>query len=206
MRIPTARTAIAFLLLAVSFLPAGKWEVSNLVADTLTVPLPTDSLEAEVLFPVEDHRSIAGSYLGVRQKTKLMNYIPVDEYVVLNEPLSVSLGKFISRDTTDPGRTLVVENLTLWYDKSIPFRAGWALNGYTRLRDASGETLRDWQWEVREEKKKKDKSAKKKIKGFKLFGKKDKKKKEDILKEKFSDLMATWMRLRPGRSPGMIPR
>ena len=197
------RCLLTILFLLTSVLPAQDWrsKIPNLILDTLVVPLAVDSLEFPELPHIVDRRKEAGNYLTTRQKLKFGNYIPVDERVVLSDSLSVVLARFLAADSVTVEGRLVVDHLSLWYDRSIPRRAGWVLNGYTREEMNVGETVRDWQWEVREENKKRKKGkeqkddTKEKKDGFRLFFKKDKPSDEEIHREKFEKLISRWMTL-----------
>ncbi len=155
-------SAIFLVLISVSL--AQKWQpkIPNLILDTLVVPLPADSLDISDFPEVLDTRKEGGNYLATRQKLKIGNYIPVDEKVVLTDSLSLVLGKSLAADSVTFEGRLVIDHLSLWYDSSIPRRNGWVLNGYTREETAKGETVRGWQWEVREEKEKKQKGEQEK--------------------------------------------
>lgn len=54
----------------------------------------------------------------------------------------------------------MIDNISLWYDGSPLFLKGWTLNGCTRLTDGKGTTIREWQWEHRVKKKRKQKAEK----------------------------------------------
>ena len=194
-------SAIFLVLICVS--SAQKWQpkIPNLILDTLVVPLAADSLDISDLPEVLDTRKEGGNYLATRQKLKIGKYIPVDEKVVLTDSLSLVLGKSLAADLVTLEGRLVIDHLSLWYDRSIPRRDGWVLNGYTREETARGETVRDWQWEVREEKEKSKKGKKQKGKAkekkdwFKLFSEKEKPSDEKIHQEKFNKLISRWMAL-----------
>lgn len=193
------------ILLSISSAQDWRSKFPNLILDTLVVPLAVDSLELLELPHVVDGREEGGNYLTTRQKLKLADYIPVDERVVLTDSLSVTLGKSLAADSITMDGRLVIDHLSIWYDTSIPRKKGWVLNGYTRLETVDGETRRDWQWEVREEKKKgkkeKGEEAEETKDGkesgglSKLFSKKDRPSPEEIQREKFGKLVSRWMAL-----------
>ena len=193
----------AIFLVLISVSSAQKWQpkIPNLILDTLVVPLAADSLDISDFPEVLDTRKKGGNYLATRQKLKIGNYIPVDEKVVLTDSLSLVLAKSLAADSVTLEGRLVIDHLSLWYDSSIPRRNGWVLNGYTREETAKGETIRGWQWEVREEKEKNKKGnkqkgeAKEKKDGFKLFSNKEKPSDEELHQEKFNKLISRWMTL-----------
>ena len=131
---------------------------SKFVADTLVINLPEDSslIAADMPLRVVDYRETPGPFLGIRQ-IKKWKYIPVDQYLVLPESLSAALGRRLPADFTRPSDTLVIDKVSIWYDGSPMFLKGWTLNGRTRLVNSEGSTLRDWQWEHRVKKKRKQK-------------------------------------------------
>jgi len=137
---------------------AFKFSWSELISDTLYVSTYADSL-APTEFPaiqVRDERGDPPTIIGIQQ-TKKWNYIPVDQYIALNEPLAIQLSRFLQKYQVRGDQTLVIDNLSVWYDASPIFDAARTLNGYTRLVDSSGKTIRDWQWELREKKVRKQK-------------------------------------------------
>ena len=132
---------------------------SKFIADTLVINLPEDSslIAADMPLQVVDYRETSGPFLGIRQ-IKKWRYIPVDQYLVLPEPLSTALGRYLPADTAQPGIALAIDNIFIWYDGSLMFGNGWKLNGRTRLVDGGGTTIHDWQWEHRVKKKRKQKA------------------------------------------------
>jgi len=129
---------------------------SDLISDTLYVSTYADSLKPTD-FPVvevRDARPDPPTILGIQQ-TKKWRYIPVDQFIALNEPLAIQLSKFLQKNRVNGDQILIIDNLSLWYDASPTFGAARTLNGYSRLVDSSGTTIRDWQWELREKKVKK---------------------------------------------------
>ena len=77
---------------------AFKFSWSELISDTLYVSTYADSL-APTEFPaiqVSDERGYPPTILGVQQ-TKKWNYIPVDQYIALNEPLATQLSGFLQK-------------------------------------------------------------------------------------------------------------
>ncbi|UCH61673.1 MAG: hypothetical protein JSU77_07595 [Fidelibacterota bacterium] len=131
---------------------------SKLIADTLVINLPEDSTltAPELPLQIRDNRETPGPVLGIRQIKKWL-YIPVDQYLALSESLSTTLGKHLPADLVRPGDTLVIDKISIWYDGSLMFLKGWTLNGRTQLVDGGGAVIRDWQWEHRVKKKRKQK-------------------------------------------------
>ncbi|MFC1548068.1 hypothetical protein ACFL5M_06035, partial [Candidatus Neomarinimicrobiota bacterium] len=120
-----------------------KWEFSwaDLIADTLELQLPVDStfIPPEITLRIRDNRPVAGPVVGIKQTTKY-RYIPVDQYLALQEPLAEVMAPYLPADSTQSGDTLLVDNIFIWYDSKPWFHRGWMLNGYTRLLDEQGGT------------------------------------------------------------------
>ena len=156
--LPFLLTALVCAVL-VSSASAQDLTFSRFIADTLVINLPEDSTltAPELPLQVRDDRETPGPVLGIRQIKKWF-YIPVDQYLSLPESLSAALGGHLPADLIRPGDTLVIDNISLWYDGSPLFLQGWTLNGRTRLVDSEGATIRDWQWEHRVKKKRKQKT------------------------------------------------
>ena len=129
-----------------------KWEFSweDLIADTLELQLPEDStfVPPEVTLAVRDNRPLRGQAVGIKQ-TKKYRYIPVDQYLVLKAPLAEVMAPYLPIDSAGTTDTLLIDNISIWYDHKPWFQSGWLLNGYTRLVDEHGRTILDWQWEER---------------------------------------------------------
>jgi len=130
---------------------AFKFYWSELIADTLYVSTYADALTLTDFPAIQilDERVDPPTIIGIQQ-IKKWRYIPVDQYIALNEPLETQLTKFSQKFQVTGNQTLVIDHLSLWYDASPTFGAARTLNGYTRLVDSSGKTVRDWQWELRE--------------------------------------------------------
>lgn len=158
MRMPVLIRFFILALLA-SSVHAQAWDWSRFIADTLVIQLPVDSnhVDTASLIQVMDNRETPGPVLGIRQ-VKKWRYIPVDQYFVLKEPLAEALTRYLPERPMPPETTLVIDNITIWYDGSPMFFAGWTLNGYTQLVDVEGTAIRDWQWEFRLKKKRKRKT------------------------------------------------
>ena len=139
---------------------AFKFSWSELISDTLYISTYADALTLTGLpaISVNDERAESPTILGIQQ-IKKWHYIPVDQYIALNEPLEIQMTKFFQKFQVTSNQTLVIDYLSLWYDASPAFGAARTLNGYTRLVDSSGKTVRDWQWELREKTAKNQKPA-----------------------------------------------
>ncbi|UCD39074.1 MAG: hypothetical protein JSW54_06230 [Fidelibacterota bacterium] len=137
------------------------WDFSwtQFISDTLVIEPPVDStfVPPEITMVVRDNRPDPGPVIGIKQ-IKKWRYIPVDQYLTLEEPLADLLGRHLPADTTLADASVVIDNLSIWYDGKPWFLQGWTLNAYTRLVNADGTTLRDWQWEHRIKKKRKRKA------------------------------------------------
>jgi hypothetical protein len=129
---------------------------SQFISDTLVIKPPVDStfVPPETTMTVVDNRPDPGPVIGVKQ-IKKWRYIPVDQFLVLEEPLADILSRHMPADTAHTDASVVIDNLTIWYDGKPWFLQGWILNAYTRLVNADGTTIRDWQWEHRIKKKRK---------------------------------------------------
>ncbi len=135
-----------------------KWSFNKLIADTIYIVTAADSVfpPAEKKLKIEDQRLIPSSILGIQQ-TKKLRFIPVDQYVALKEPLTVLLTRYLQKDSVTFDQTLIIDNLSLWYDDVTWFSQVRVLNGYSRIVGENGKTLWDWQWELREQPHKKQK-------------------------------------------------
>ncbi len=144
------------------FNPTAGQEVnlSRFVSDTLKIQLSVDSLtyKREAGLTIIDSRDLPGDLIGIQQ-VKRWRYIPVDQYIVLHEPLINTLKKYYLKDSCDFKGTLDIKNLTLWKDKKPVFSKGRKLNCYTILIDSSGNAISDWMWEFTVKKKRKQKDA-----------------------------------------------
>ncbi len=149
------------LLLLLFNLAAGQeLNLSRFVSDTLKIQLSVDSVtyKRESRLTIVDSRDLPGDLIGIQQ-IKKWRYIPVDQYIVLHEPLTNTFKKYYLKDSCDFKGTLYVKNLTLWKDKKPVFAKGRKLNCYTILIDSSGNTVSDWMWEFTIKKKRKQKDG-----------------------------------------------
>lgn len=77
-------------------------------------------------------------------------FIPVDHYYVIKQPLADMVNWYLGSSLADyHNNKLIIGNVTYWEDKNPIFSKGPILNGYTKLVDENGKTIKDWQWEIR---------------------------------------------------------
>lgn len=122
----------------------------ELIADTLHVPMDfvsSDMMEITTI-SVADHHEFGPRILDVRQVNKYL-IIPVDQYLVVSDSLSVLFQRFLGDPLPHTDATLHIGTLDLWHDGKPFFATGWMLNAETRLVDGSGETVSVWQWELK---------------------------------------------------------
>jgi len=136
-----------------------KFDINEFIADIVTVSLPVDSfkVDRQLKFKIIDDRSIPGPILGI-QTSKKWKYIPVDQYIVIQNELGSTLGHYFLRDSVDMNGSLYIKNLYHWYDGSPALSKGRKLNAYTVLEDSSGNIVSDWIWEFTLKPAKKEKS------------------------------------------------
>ena len=136
-----------------------KFDINEFISDTLTVSLPVDSfkVDCQLKLKIIDDRSIPGLILGIQTSEK-WKYIPVDQYVVIQNELGSTLECYFLRDSVDMNGSLYIKNLYHWYDGKPAFNKGRKLNAYTVLEDSSGAVVSDWMWEFTLKPKKKQKS------------------------------------------------
>ncbi|MEA3287732.1 MAG: hypothetical protein U9Q77_10225 [Candidatus Marinimicrobia bacterium] len=151
--------SIAFSLAIPSTISAQWFELPTLetfISDTLYITIPQDStlndLSSEM--QVQDSRAVAGNILGIRQ-TKIWKYIPVDQYLAMNQSLAVLLQEQFASDSLNLTGTLQITDLILWTDSKPVLDKGLCLNAYTTYHDSVGNPVSDWMWEIRLKKKKK---------------------------------------------------
>lgn len=83
------------------FLVTGQADfISDFIADTLFIHLPVDSLLLAIDTPykIVDNRKLPDNILGIQQ-IKKWKYIPVDQYIAINKPLSDVLQRYMMRDS-----------------------------------------------------------------------------------------------------------
>jgi len=122
----------------------------KLIADTLHIPMDfvsNDMMEGTGV-DVVDHHEADPQILDVRQINKYI-IIPVDQYLIISDSLSVLFQRFLGDPLPNTDATLHIGALDLWHDGKPFFATGWMLNAETRLVDASGETISVWQWKIK---------------------------------------------------------
>ncbi len=134
--------------------------LETFISDTLEIQVPMDSSIDGKLSKLEviDSRNLDGNILGIRQ-TKKYRYIPVDQYLALNQSLSDLFQIQFVKDSLAQSGILHVSNLILWWDGSSVLDKGLCLNAYITYHDTSGEPVSDWMWEIRLKKEKKEEEA-----------------------------------------------
>ncbi|NQV30825.1 MAG: hypothetical protein HQ508_08055 [Candidatus Marinimicrobia bacterium] len=135
-------------------------DLNTFISDTLKIQVPVDSTLAGKTtdLMVIDSRALDGDILGIRQ-TKKVKYIPVDQYLALNQSLADLFQARFVADSLELTGTLHVSKLILWWDGSPLLDKGLCLNAYTTYHDTSGAPLNDWLWEIRLKKEKKEEEA-----------------------------------------------
>lgn len=139
---------------------ANKFEwptLADFISDTLYIDVPQDSSIDLALSRIKvlDSRDLAETIIGIRQ-TRVLRYIPVDQYLALDQPLStIFRSQFIS-DSLAVAGTLHLSNLTLWTDNSAVQQKGLCLSAYTTFHDTSNLPISDWIWELRVKREKKE--------------------------------------------------
>ncbi len=141
------------------FFTKSKFNINDFIADTLLVPLPLDSivLSGKTGVKTIDDRAISGRILDI-QHSKKWKYIPIDQYIIIQDDLATTMGKYFGRDSVHSAGTVYIKNFYLWYDGKPVFNKGRKLNAYTVLEDSSGNIVSDWIWEFTLKPKKKQKS------------------------------------------------
>ena len=161
---PKIKVLILILLLTFSNQTlAQKFKLPDLntfISDTLNIQVPVDSnaVGKRTALKVVDSRNIDGDILGISQ-TKKYKYIPVDQYLALNQRLADLFQARFVADSLELTGTLHVSKLILWWDGSPVLDKGLSLNAYTTYHDTSGAPINDWLWEIRLKKEKKEEEA-----------------------------------------------
>lgn len=131
--------------------------IETFVSDTLHIQVKQDSVLdlSSSKIQVLDSRSLDGSIIGIRQ-TKKWRYIPVDQYLALDQSLSDLFQSQFVMDSLELAGTLHLTKLILWSDYSTAGRKGLCLSAYTTFHDTLDSPVSDWIWELRVEREKKE--------------------------------------------------
>ena len=151
---------LIMLVLPGTHLKAQRFSLPDLetfISDTLHIQVPSDSIESDYTssLQVSDSRSLDGSIIGIRQ-TKKYKYIPVDQYLALDQPLQKLFIEQFSQDSVSLEGKFDLSNLILWTDNSAVLQKGLCLSAYSTLHDTLGEPVSDWIWELRVKREKKE--------------------------------------------------
>lgn len=131
--------------------------LSTFISDTLHIDVPQDSIDRSrnTSIKVIDSRDLDEVIIGIRQ-TKKLRYIPVDQYLALDQPLAGIFQSQFAMDSLQLSGTLHLSNLILWHDNSAIQQKGLCLSAYTTLHDTLGQPVSDWIWELRVKREKKE--------------------------------------------------
>ena len=154
---------LLFCLVFSNHLQAQKYKLPSLgtfVSDTLYIEVAQDSTLAVSAGKMEiiDSRSLDESILGIQQ-TKKFRYIPVDQYLAMDQSLSKLFRSQFVSDSLEISGTLHISNLILWTDNQQFLEKGLRLNAYTTYHDTLGQAISDWIWEINLKKKRKQAEA-----------------------------------------------
>lgn len=131
--------------------------LSTFISDTLHIDVPRDTVDHSWNTSIEvmDSRNLDGIIIGIRQ-TKKLRYIPVDQYLALDQPLTEVFQSQFAKDSIELAGTLHLTNLILWHDNSAIQQKGLCLSAYTTLHDTLDQPVSDWIWELRVKREKKE--------------------------------------------------
>jgi len=131
--------------------------IETFISDTLNIDVDQDSSLVPSASPIQviDSRILDGSILGIRQ-TKKYRYIPVDQYLALDQPLSDLFQTQFVADSLELSGTLHLSKLILWTDNSAVLQKGLCLSAYTTFHDTLDQPVSDWIWELRVKREKKE--------------------------------------------------
>jgi len=131
--------------------------LADLISDTLFIDVQHDTSIDPALSGIQvvDSRELAETIIGIRQ-TKVLRYIPVDQYLALDQPLAKIFQSQFLRDSLEVAGTLHLSNLILWTDNSAVQQKGLCLSAYTTFHDTSDLPVSDWIWELRVKREKKE--------------------------------------------------
>ena len=133
--------------------------MKDFIADTLYIPMETNSLpwdNPDLTLSIIDNRSLEARTLGITQ-TKKYKYIPVDQHIMLRKTLADNIRFQFQKDSLELSGTFYINYLTTWYDSKPFFSKARVLSAHTQIMDSTGQVQRDWQWEIRIKKKRKQK-------------------------------------------------
>jgi len=143
---------IFLILVLLSICQLNAWpkvDRKTFIADTLKVALPVDSClgAGQSGLRFSDQRDYPADLVLIRQIDK-WGYIPVDQYVVLNQPLTQTLERYASRDSIRHRGSLTLHHLFIWRDTKPALKKGNQLNAYTVLLDSMDRPIGDRIWEL----------------------------------------------------------
>ncbi len=133
--------------------------MEKFISDTLSINMPDDSTLVDFIntYKITDTRKYSGKILGITQTNKY-KYFPVDQYITLNNTVADLLAYKLTADSITLQNELVIDNLTLWNDWKPWFSKSRILNGHSYIADENGDPIKEWQWEIRLKKKRKQKT------------------------------------------------
>lgn len=131
--------------------------LEDFISDTLQIIIPQDSSvnPENSSMKVLDSRDLDAAIIGIRQ-TKKWKYIPVDQYLDLDQPLADIFKSQFVQDSLDLAGTLHLSKLILWTDNSSIKQKGLCLSAYTTFYDTLNQPMSDWIWELRVKREKKE--------------------------------------------------
>lgn len=134
--------------------------LETFISDTLFIEINPDSgidLSKSQL-KVIDSREVGNTILGIRQ-TKKYRYIPVDQYLALDQSFENLFKSQFLKDSLDLKGTLHLSHLILWTDNLSSGKRGLSLNAYTAYHDSMNRPVSDWMWDLRVEREKKEEDS-----------------------------------------------
>ena len=161
------KRTIYIILILTLVLPLGlsakKFKLPTMdtfISDTLYIQVSQDSSldVSSSQIQVVDSRAVHGSILGIRQ-TKKYKFIPVDQYLAMDQSLTDLYKAQFLRDSLDLAGTLHISRLILWTDNSAVLQKGLCLNAYSTFHDTLDRRVSDWIWEIRVKRERKEKDA-----------------------------------------------
>ena len=151
---------VLILIIPLNNVSAQKFKIPSIetfISDTLHIDVVRDSTldPSSSLIKVIDSRILDGAILGIRQ-TKKYKYIPVDQYLALDQSLSNLFQAQFVQDSLDLTGTLHLSKLIFWTDNSSIKQKGLCLSAYTTFYDSLNQPVSDWIWELRVNREKKE--------------------------------------------------